>query len=340
MDDQRLKVRSLGARYAQTDVFKGLSFDVKGGELLAIMGRSGSGKSTLLRVLSGFVKPCEGTVAIDGQVVTDGPRLAVPAARRGVGLMFQNFALFPHMTVAENVGFGIRGHVNQKARVSELLTAVELKGFESRKIDTLSGGQKQRVALVRALAPKPALLLLDEPFANLDVQIRRPIAEMLIHLLRSTGTSAVMVTHDGREAMSLADKVAILENTPGGAATMSQFGTPEEVYWAPKTSTVAALTGQVIIVDGEGNGNQAQTALGVLPIHPSTHGHVRLMIRPSTLNWAVVEGEPAIVDDAYFCGPGYTLAVRCGDIRFELFNAKHKLEPGTSLRFSLTQPAT
>ena len=340
MDEQRLKVRSLAARYAQTDVFNDLSFGVEGGELLAIMGRSGSGKSTLLRVLSGFVEPYDGTIAIDGRIVTNGSSLTVPASRRGVGLMFQNFALFPHMTVAENVGFGIRGHANQKARVNELLASVELAGFENRKIDTLSGGQKQRVALVRALAPKPALLLLDEPFANLDVQIRRPIAEMLINLLRTTETSAVMVTHDGRDAMSLADKVAILENTSDGSASMSQIGTPEEVYWSPRTSTVAALTGHVVIVDGEADGNRAQTPLGLLPIQADMQGRVRLAIRPSTLKWEVVDGESAIVDDSYFSGPGYTLVVRCGDIRFELSNAEQKLEQGTPLRFSLTQPAT
>ena len=254
-------------------------------------------------------------------------------------LMFQNFALFPHMTVGENVGFGLRGNANQQTRVRELLASVELAGFENRKIDTLSGGQKQRVALVRALAPKPALLLLDEPFANLDVQIRRPIAEMLTTLLKRTGTSAVMVTHDGREAMSLADNIAVLENSSRGSATMTQCGKPEEVYWSPKSSTVAALTGEVIVLRGEANGHHAQTPLGKIPIQLPMQGAVRVMIRPSTLNWEVADGETASVEQSYFSGPGYTLGIRCGDTIFELSNAKQKVAIGTTLRFSLTQPA-
>jgi iron(III) transport system ATP-binding protein len=339
MVEHRLRVRNLSVRYDSEPVFEGLDFSVAQGKLLSVMGVSGSGKSTLLRVLSGFMDPFEGHVEIDGRVVASGGGNRVSASQRGVGLMFQNFALFPHMSVGENVAFGIRKERNASVRVAELLSLVQMSGFESRSIDTLSGGQRQRVALVRALAPKPAVLLLDEPFANLDAQIRRPIAQMLKSVLKHEGAAAVMVTHDGADALSLADQIAILEVKDGRPARLSQIGTPEDVYWQPHTETVARLTGRSLILECTAHGDTAESPMGILPIDRPCEGSIRIMIRPDTIRWAHGDDEPFEVEDVYFCGPGYAVAVRCGEHRFELLNVIEPPTVGMPLRFTLTRPA-
>lgn len=339
MAEHRLRVDGLSAGYQDQLIFKDLSFTVGRGKLLSVMGASGSGKSTLLRVLSGFLDPISGDVDIDGRHVVVQGRTSMSAAKRSVGLMFQNFALFPHMSVGENVAFGIRSQPDAASRVAALLSLVQLTGFESRSIDTLSGGQKQRVALVRALAPKPAVLLLDEPFANLDAQIRRPIAQVLKSVLTHEGTAGVMVTHDGREALSLADEVAILESQDGAPARLTQIGCPESVYWQPETATVARLTGRTIILDAEADGQYAESAMGRLKIDQECRGTVQLMIRPDTVRWTSGDKERFVVKDVYFCGPGYAVAVHSEDAQFELLNILNPPEVGTPLRFSLTKPA-
>jgi iron(III) transport system ATP-binding protein len=339
MAEHRLLVRNLSACYDKMTVFNELNFSVGRGELLSVMGVSGCGKSTLLRVLSGFLEPAAGEIEIDGRLVASGGGASVSASQRGVGLMFQNFALFPHMSVGENVAFGIRKMNNASVRVAELLALVQMSGFESRSIDTLSGGQRQRVALVRALAPKPAVLLLDEPFANLDAQLRRPIAQMLKSVLKHEGAAAVMVTHDGAEALSLADQVAILEVQGEEPAHLTQIGTPEDVYWHPHSETVARLTGRSIIMDATAQGDSANTSMGSIPIDRSCAGSIRIMIRPDTIRWQHGEGEPFEVEDVYFCGPGYAVVVRNGEHRFELLNVIEPPAVGMPLRFTLTRPA-
>ncbi len=339
MADHRLRVHGVSAGYQDQLIFDEISFTVGRGKLLSVMGASGSGKSTLLRVLSGFLDSATGDIEIDGRHVVEQGHTRVSAAKRSVGLMFQNFALFPHMSVGENVAFGIRSQPDAASRVESLLSLVQLTGFEPRSIDTLSGGQKQRVALVRALAPRPAVLLLDEPFANLDAQIRRPIAQMLKSVLKHEGTAAVMVTHDGREALSLADEVAILESQAGAPARLTQIGSPESVYWQPESATVARLTGRAIILEAEADGQYAESSMGRLEIDQNYRGAVQLMIRPDTIQWSQGNNERFVVQDVYFCGPGYAVVVHSEDAQFELLNVPNPPDIGTPLRFSLTKPA-
>jgi iron(III) transport system ATP-binding protein len=223
-----------------------LSLAAEPGEILALLGPSGCGKTTTLRLIAGFDTPDEGTVSIRGQPMA-GEGRAVPPEARGVGIVFQDYALFPHLTVAGNVGFGL-ARLERPARgrrVAEVLDLVGLSALAGRYPHELSGGQQQRVALARALAPAPALLLLDEPFSNLDADLRAQMREEIARILRTTGTTAVFVTHDQQEAFTLADRVGVLH---GGR--LEQVDTPYEIYHHPATRFVAEFVGAADFLRG------------------------------------------------------------------------------------------
>nr|WP_228447568.1 ABC transporter ATP-binding protein [Streptomyces paludis] len=221
---------------------------IRRGEFLSVLGPSGCGKTTLLNSLAGFVRPTEGRITIDGVDLTD-----VPTHRRGLGLVFQNYALFPHMTVADNVAYGLKVRRVERAerteRVTEALRLVGLEQYAARRPKQLSGGQQQRVAVARALATRPAVLLLDEPLSNLDAKLRREMRVELRELQQRLGITMVFVTHDQEEAMSLSDRIAVMN---GGR--LEQLGTPTEIYRTPATRFVAEFIGAANILDGTGAG--------------------------------------------------------------------------------------
>ena len=198
-----LKLEEVGHAYGAESVLTGVSVSLQAGEFLAILGASGCGKSTLLRAIAGFVCARYGKVSLGDALVSDNGRELLPAEKRPVGLVFQDYALFPHMTVAKNIAFGIHKASDRLSRVESLLELVDLKGFGDRMPNSLSGGQKQRVALARALAPRPKLLLLDEPFANLDGPIRMEVGHSIKQILRRAGAAGILVTHDRSEALGL-----------------------------------------------------------------------------------------------------------------------------------------
>ncbi len=238
-----LQVEALTKRFGATSALDGLELAVREGEFLALLGGSGSGKSTLLRLVAGFEAPDAGSIRIAGR---DMAGLAPPA--RPCAMMFQSYALFPHLSVAENIGYGLRrAGVFSHARVEELLALVGLAGFGPRRPAQLSGGQQQRVALARALARKPPLLLLDEPLAALDAGLRAQTGAELRRLQRETGTSFVMVTHDQGEALALADRIAVLAD-----GRVAQIGPPQEVYCRPATRFVAEFLGAANILQRPG----------------------------------------------------------------------------------------
>jgi putrescine transport system ATP-binding protein len=221
-----------------------LSLDIGQGEFFALLGPSGCGKTTLLRMLAGFETPSAGRILLDGSDVS-----AVPPHRRPVNMMFQNYALFPHLDVEGNVGFGLRQETIARkeiaARVDEMLALVRLTGYGKRRIDQLSGGQKQRVALARALIKRPRVLLLDEPLAALDKKLRGETQFELKDVQRRLGTSFVIVTHDQDEAMTLADRIAVMN-----AGTLAQVGSPAEIYERPNSRWVADFIGDVSLIEG------------------------------------------------------------------------------------------
>ena len=338
MNNRRLSVRGLRAAYDGVTVFTDVSFDVAAGELVSIMGSSGAGKSTLLRILCGLMDAADGDVYIDEEHVIAKGTQTTPVENRRIGLMFQDFALFPHMTVHENVGFGIRDQVDRDERVRSLLRAVDLEGFGERDVRSLSGGQQQRVALIRALAPKPALLLLDEPLANLDSENRRPIALLLKQMIEREGTAAIMVTHDRSEAMGLSQRVGILETFDDAVARLSQIDTPERLFWSPVTAGVARLTGDCIICECFANGTSGDTIFGRVRLNTEHFGDIRVMIRPQTLRWSTTFSGSFRVLSAYFEGPGYHLEIESvNGVRFTLNDVLDPPAVGTDLNIETTR---
>jgi putative spermidine/putrescine transport system ATP-binding protein/putrescine transport system ATP-binding protein len=251
-----IEFREVAKRFGQVAAVDGVTFTVALGETVSLLGPSGCGKTTTLRLISGFEEPDEGSIDIEG-VSMIGKR----PYERNVGLLFQHYALFPHMTVAENVAYGLKHRGWPKAeiagRVGEMLRLVQLQGFEGRSPGQLSGGQQQRVALARVLATKPKLVLLDEPLSALDAKLREELRLELKRILTSVGSTTIVVTHDQDEAMSLADRVIVMNR-----GRIEQQGTPDEIYARPRTSFVAAFIGRTNWFHGKASGGaQASSRL-------------------------------------------------------------------------------
>ncbi len=253
----------------------GVSFDVKQGEIVAVLGPSGCGKSTLLAIVAGLEPPDRGHVLWDGNSLS-----GVPPHRRGFGLMFQDYALFPHMNVEKNIAFGLRftGEKDtEQQRVAEMLDLVGLPGFERRDVNTLSGGELQRVALARSLAPRPRLLMLDEPLGSLDRNLRERLTSDLRLILRGIHQTAVYVTHDQEEAFTIADRVVVMR-----AGQVEQAGTPQEIYHHPDSPFVASFVGLTNLVDGQATTAGIETSIGKFPNPDGSSGPVTVLIRPES----------------------------------------------------------
>jgi ABC-type Fe3+/spermidine/putrescine transport system ATPase subunit len=260
----------------------GISFHVAPGEVLALLGPSGCGKSTVLAVIAGLEHPERGDVTWDGKSL-----LHVPPHQRGFGLMFQDYALFPHMNVFDNVAFGLRmGHWQDEhlnTRVSEMLELVGLSGTNRRDVNTLSGGEQQRVALARSLAPGPRLLMLDEPLGALDRNLRERLVDELRQILKRMHQTAIYVTHDQEEAFALADRVAVMK-----AGHLEQLDSPQIIYTRPASVFVARFLGMTNLLDGVArqgsSGTTVETAIGTLPIKGGVTGKVTLLLRPDAVH--------------------------------------------------------
>ncbi len=240
-----LTLERITHRFGTVVAVDGMSLDVRAGELVALLGPSGCGKTTLLRVIAGFLRPTDGRVLVDGEPIGD-----LPPHRRGVGIVFQNYALFPHMTVADNVAYGLEAHGLPRGRVSarvgEMLALVRMESFADRWPRELSGGQQQRIALARALAVEPKILLLDEPFGALDKNLRLDMQIEIKRLQRRYGITSILVTHDQEEALSIADRIAVLNR-----GRLEQFGTPTETYDHPASLFVNAFVGTTNLLPGK-----------------------------------------------------------------------------------------
>ncbi|NUK00463.1 ABC transporter ATP-binding protein [Streptomyces lunaelactis] len=262
-------------------VLDGLDLTVPAGALVAVLGPSGCGKTTLLRIIAGFLRADSGTVTIGNRTLS-GPGMHLPPERRRIGIVPQEGALFPHLSVARNVAFGLTGldRGTRRLRVEEMLELVGLAGYGDRMPHELSGGQQQRVALARALAPQPQLVLLDEPFNALDSSLRTGLRADVRAALQATGATAVLVTHDQQEALSTADLVAVVRN-----GTIAQCDTPHEVYRRPADPWVAAFVGDAVLVTGTVDKGTATTALGRVPL-ADPPGGVRegmVLLRPEQI---------------------------------------------------------
>lgn len=261
-----IRISGLRFGYDRTWVLDGVDLDVAGGDLLTVIGASGCGKSTLLRLIAGFERPAAGTIHLDDTLVA-GPGVHVPPDRRHVGIVPQEGALFPHLTVADNIGFGLaRRDSGRAARVAELVALAGLVGLEARYPRELSGGQQQRVALARALAPRPRVVLLDEPFASLDAQSRVDVRAQVARMLRREGATGILVTHDRAEALTMADRVAVMV-----AGRVAQTGEPYSLYDAPALPEIARLLGPGSFLPvTERESDHATTVLGRLPVRSAS----------------------------------------------------------------------
>lgn len=310
-----LTVRDLEVRYGRVRAVAGVDLSVAEGEMVALLGPSGCGKTTLLRCIAGFEPAFRGEVRIDGALV-ESPSIHVPPHRRAVGLVFQDYALFPHRTVAENIAYGlgrhawgwrrIRGGVAE--RVASLLALAGLEGLDGRYPHQLSGGQQQRVAVLRSLAPGPRVLLLDEPFSNLDPMRRNEMRSQVGTLLRAEGVSAILVTHDRADALALADRVAVMSE-----GRIVQAAPGETVYLQPATPEVAAMLGDVQYIETTLSGGCATTPLGRLrAAGPVVEGPARLLVRPE---WILpcADGLPATVVSRHAEGALTRLRIRLAD---------------------------
>ena len=257
----RLVVDGLRCRFGSREVLRGVDLEVPAGTVTAVLGPSGGGKTTLLRLIAGFEQPAAGSIAVDDEVLVGGDTFVAPERRR-VGIVPQEGALFPHLDVADNVGFGLRRGTTRDARVSEMLQLVGLPDAGARRPAELSGGQQQRVALARALAPSPRLVLLDEPFAALDAALRAVVRDEVFAMLRTAGATAVLVTHDRTEAFSVADEVAVLLD-----GRIAQRGTPSSVYEQPLSCEVAMFVGEASVLRGTRVDGTVRHALGTTPLH-------------------------------------------------------------------------
>ena len=271
-----------------------VSLELGEGEMMALLGPSGCGKTTTLRMIGGFEDPDEGIVTLRGRDVTH-----LPPEARGIGFVFQDYALFPHLNVVDNVRFGLR-HMErprQYERVAEMLALVGLTGMERRKPYELSGGQQQRVALARTLAVAPALVLMDEPFSNLDAAMRVETRQEVRKLLKAAGSAAILVTHDQEEAMAIADRIALMEQ-----GRVVQIGTPDEIYRNPVSAFAASFIGRSNILNGTASGMEVVTEFGRLPLSRAANGAVALSVRPEQIMLDPDPNGPASVVGREFRG--------------------------------------
>ncbi len=279
MERQTIRLTDVTKRFDDVVAVDAATLAVDRGEILALLGPSGCGNTTLLRTIAGFEQPERGAVELGGRVVSDASRWVPPEHRR-VGMVFQDYALFPHLTVAQNVGYGLARR-ERRSRVPGLLATVGLSGLAARYPHQLSGGQQQRVALARALAPAPDIVLLDEPWSSVDPQLRQELRDEVTAILRPLGVTVVLVTHDREEAFSLADRIALMRD-----GRIVQTGSPEGLYRRPATRWAAEFVGPANVLHGSTDHGRVHTVLGTVPAARVDGEPVGVVVRPELLSLA------------------------------------------------------
>ena len=297
-----LKIDKLSHHYEGTVVFHSLSLRLEEGQCMAILGPSGCGKTTLIRGIAGLITPSAGRIELHGRCVVENGRSLVKPSERGVSMVFQDYALFPSMTVAQNAAFGIQDDPAAAERVRSLLELAGISDLADRYPAQLSGGQQQRVALIRALAPRPKLLLLDEPFANVDAHLKQQLGEALREILAHERASAIFITHDQSDALSLSDSVAVMTHAAQGSS-IAQVDSPESVYLHPVSPAVASLTGATQFRELEAVDSQVMLFGQSMALAQPMSGLIKLLIRPEQIEFIEDPKGQIVVDHVAFQGP-------------------------------------
>ena len=327
-----MATRALTKRFGAVTAVDHVDLDVRHGEILALLGPSGCGKTTTLRLIAGFERPDVGQVLLAGEEVA-GPDRFVPPERRRVGVVFQDYALFPHLSVAKNVGYGVDRR-QRRERVAAMLELVGLTEAADRLPHELSGGQRQRVALARALAPEPTLVLLDEPFSNLDAALRAEVRAEVRAILAAAEATAIVVTHDQEEALSLADRVAVMRD-----GRILQVDAPLDVYAHPDERFVATFVGDADVVPGHAENGRVITPIGTLLLgQPVRNGAVDVVVRPERVRLRLDSGGEGVVADITYYGHDQLIAVELADgtrVRSRMGPVR-AFEPGDRVSVSVT----
>ena len=337
-----LEILAIHKQFGDNHVLQGISFQQNKGEILALLGPSGSGKTTLLEVIAGLIEPDQGDCTWDGTSL-----LGVPSHLRGFGLMFQEYVLFPHKDVGENIAFGLKMAGKSRdltlARVRKVLELVGLPEFEERDISTLSGGEQQRVALARSMAPEPRLIMLDEPLGALDRTIRERLIGELRDILKGAAQTALYVTHDQEEAFTIADRVVIL-----GEGKTAQIGTPQQIYYHPNSPYVAHFLGMTNLLNGTakpaGDGSSLKTDLGTWSIKQGYSGQGQVLLRPDRMILGDSEESgfyelSGRLHSKTFSGHTHQIQVQIGDylLKFVLSDSGGDLpQPGENITLSFS----
>jgi iron(III) transport system ATP-binding protein len=329
-----VECRSLTKTFGPVVALDRVDLDVREGEVLALLGPSGCGKTTTLRLIAGFERPDAGSVTLAGALVA-APGTFVPPERRRVGVVFQDYALFPHLTVAQNVGYGLRDRAQRAERVAAMLAIVGLEGEAARYPHELSGGQQQRVAMARALAPEPALVLLDEPFSNLDAALRVRMRSEVRAILRAAGATAVFVTHDQEEALSLADRIAVMRS-----GRVLQVDRPAALYAHPTDRFVATFVGDADLLVGTIDDGAVVTTVGRLRLAEPNGltGAVAVALRPEGVRLRLDGAGQGVVRDITYFGHDQLIEVALDDgarVRSRMGPAR-TFEPGDRVSVSVT----
>ncbi|MCS6908973.1 MAG: ABC transporter ATP-binding protein [Anaerolineales bacterium] len=331
-----IELRKVSKRFGSVEAVRELSLAVPRGSLFALLGASGCGKTTVLRLVAGLEKPDSGEVKLNGRTVA-APGVWVPPEARRVGMVFQDYALFPHLTVAANIAFPLNGvsSTDRRVRVAELMALVGLDGLGDRYPHQLSGGQQQRVALARALAPRPEIVLLDEPFSNLDAGLRQSMRAEVRDILRRAGATTIFVTHDQEEALSLADIVAVMN-----AGAIEQVGAPAELFALPATRFVAEFLGGSFFLPAVVTARGVETEIGCAAQGTAWPPgmEVDMLVRPDDLTLRVEPGGAARIESGVFRGDVYIYQVRLASGRMVRCFGPHfeRYAPGTAVTVELT----
>lgn len=335
--DDVIRAENLTKKFGTTAAVCEANLHLQRGEFLCLLGPSGCGKTTMLRLIAGLLTPDSGQLTIGGRLASTGGRTIISPQERGVGMVFQDYALFPHMTVKQNVSFGLRSAADDRHRVREVLSLVRMENLGDRMPHQLSGGQKQRVALARALAPQPEVVLMDEPFSNLDANLRQSLRNEVRRILNDTGVSVIFVTHDQQEAFTLSDRVAVMMH-----ATVLQAASPERIYRRPATRELAQFVGDTNFLPARMRQKSICCEVGEFSADTclAPEEQLQAMFRPEQLQVQPDTRENGRVADRQYLGHEEIIVVRLNSGRTVAVRGEvaESIQPGTAVRVAAKSP--